>query len=41
MLQNMSVRRRPSRTAVLFWIILALAWWAGLCLFAGRPVWFW
>ena len=41
MLQNMSAHRRPSRATVLFWVILTLAWWTGLCLYAGRPIWFW
>jgi len=41
MLQNMSADRRPSRTTVLFWVTLTLAWWAGLCLYAGGPIWFW
>ena len=38
---HMPTRRRPSLTSVLFWSGLTVVWWAGLCLFAGRPVWFW
>lgn len=41
MFQNMSAPRRPSLAAVLFWCALTVAWWAGLCLYAGRPIWFW
>jgi len=41
MFQNLTGRRRPSLFAVLFWCGLTILWWAGLCAFAGRPIWFW
>jgi hypothetical protein len=41
MFQNMSARRRPSLALVLFWCALTVAWWVGLCLYAGKPIWFW
>jgi len=41
MFQTMPDRRRPSLASVLFWSGLTVLWWAGLCLVAGRPVWFW
>ncbi|WP_291663753.1 MULTISPECIES: hypothetical protein [unclassified Bosea (in: a-proteobacteria)] len=41
MFQKMSAPRRPSFLTVLFWCALTAAWWTGLCVYAGRPVWFW
>lgn len=41
MFQNLPPSRRPSLAAVLAWSVLTLVWWAGLCSYAGRAVWFW
>ena len=32
---------RPSLALVLASVAFTLAWWAGLCAFAGRTIWFW
>lgn len=41
MFQNLATRRRPPLSAVLFCSALTVAWWAGLCAYAGRAIWFW
>jgi hypothetical protein len=41
MFRIMPDRRRPSLVRVLASVVVTLAWWAGLCALAGRPVWFW
>ena len=32
---------RPPLAVVLASVAVTLAWWAGLCAFAGRTIWFW
>ncbi|MFA6967354.1 hypothetical protein [Bosea sp. (in: a-proteobacteria)] len=41
MFQIMPNSPRPSLAVVLGSVAVTLAWWAGLCAFAGRAVWFW
>ncbi len=41
MFQIWSDNRRPSRGLVLASITATVLYWAGLCLVAGRPIWFW
>lgn len=32
---------RPSLAVVLVSLAVTVAWWAGLCAFAGRAIWLW
>ena len=41
MFQIMPNSRRPSLAIVLASVGVTVAWWAGLCAFAGRAIWFW
>jgi hypothetical protein len=41
MFRIMPNSRRPSLGVVLASVAVTIAWWAGLCVVAGRPVWFW
>jgi len=41
MFQIMSNGRRPPLALVLASIAVTVTYWVGLCLVAGRPIWFW
>ncbi|MDP3601450.1 MAG: hypothetical protein Q8R85_09825 [Bosea sp. (in: a-proteobacteria)] len=41
MFQILSNNRRPSRGIVLASVAVTVLYWVGLCLVAGRPIWFW
>jgi hypothetical protein len=41
MFQIWSDNRRPSGAIVLASITVTVLYWSGLCLVAGRPIWFW
>jgi hypothetical protein len=41
MFQIWSDNHRPSRAIVLTSVAVTVLYWAGLCLVAGRPIWFW
>ena len=41
MFQILSNNRRPSRGIVLACVAVTVLYWVGLCLVAGRPIWFW
>ncbi len=41
MFQNSPARRRPPLSLVLGCSAVTVLWWAGLCAYAGRPIWFW
>ncbi|MET3892544.1 hypothetical protein ABIE41_003620 [Bosea sp. OAE506] len=41
MFQIWSDNQRPSRVTVLACVAVTVLYWAGLCLVAGRPIWFW
>ncbi|WP_420102487.1 hypothetical protein [Bosea sp. (in: a-proteobacteria)] len=41
MFQNPPLRRRPPLAAVLVSFGVTTAWWAALCAYAGRAIWFW
>lgn len=41
MFQIWSDNRRPSRATVLASVAVTVLYWVGLCVVAGRPIWFW
>ena len=41
MFQNSPVRRRPPLSLVLACSAVTVVWWAGLCAYSGRAIWFW
>ena len=41
MYQIWSDNHRPSRAIVLTSVAVTVLYWAGLCVVAGRPIWFW
>jgi hypothetical protein len=41
MFQIWSDNRRPTRATVLACVAVTVLYWVGLCLVAGRPIWFW
>jgi hypothetical protein len=41
MIQNSATRRRPPLSLVLSCSALTVVWWAGLCAYSGRAIWFW